>query len=67
MLTDLCIFKPNRVIDIDDKKQKKNDEDDIEEEGEDEFEFLNLTELVQEWDNEDAKICTDEETSDEKN
>ena len=23
MLTDLCIFKPNRVIDIDDKKKKK--------------------------------------------
>jgi hypothetical protein len=29
MLTDLCIYKPNRVIDIDDKKKKKkSDEDD---------------------------------------
>ena len=34
---------------------------------EDEFEFLNLTELLQEWDNEDPKVCTDEEDNDEKN
>jgi hypothetical protein len=43
-LTDLCVFKPNRVIDFDDKKKKK-DEDDDEEAAADEFEFLNLTEL----------------------
>jgi len=48
MLTDLCVYRPNRVIDVDDKKKKK-DEDlvaDEEEEGNDAFEFLNLTELT---------------------
>lgn len=44
MLTDLCIYRPNRVIDIDDKKKKKTDDDDDEDE-KDEFEFLNLTDL----------------------
>jgi len=63
MLTDLCIYNPKRVIDVDDKKKKKDDEED---EDEDEFEFLNLSELKQPWDNEDPKICTDEETNDEK-
>jgi hypothetical protein len=27
MLTDLCIYKPNRVIDTDDKKKKKKTEE----------------------------------------
>ena len=69
MLTDLCIYKPNRVIDLDEQKPKKDDEDheDDEKAAEDEFEFLNLTELVAEWDNEDMKICTDEEINEEKN
>ena len=62
MLTDLCVYNPKRVIETDDKKKKKDDDEDEE----DEFEFLNLTELVQDWDNEDPKICTDEETNDEK-
>jgi hypothetical protein len=66
MLTDLCIYRPNRVIDTDDKKKKKPEEDD-DEGDEDEFAFLNLTELKQEWDNEDPKICNDEEINDEKN
>lgn len=44
MLTDLCIYRPNRVIDTDDKKKKKPEEDD-DEGDEDEFAFLNLTEL----------------------
>jgi hypothetical protein len=66
MLTDLCIYRPNRVIDTDDKKKKKPEEDD-DEGDEDEFAFLNLTELKQEWDNEDPKICNDEEVNDEKN
>lgn len=26
MLTDLCIYRPNRVIEIDDKKKKKGEE-----------------------------------------
>jgi hypothetical protein len=66
MLTDLCVYKPNRIIDFEDKKKKKDDIEDEEEEKEDEFEFLNLTELTQEWDNEDPKVCTDEEVNDEK-
>lgn len=28
MLTELCIFNPDRVVDIDEKKKKKDDEDD---------------------------------------
>ena len=44
MLTDLCIYRPNRVIDVEEKKKKKHDDDDDEEE-KDEFEFLNLTDL----------------------
>ena len=66
MLTDLCIYKPNRIIDIDDKKKKKKNDDEDEEE-EDNHEFLNLSELTQEWDNEDPKVCNDEEVNDFKN
>ena len=64
MLTDLCIYRQNRVIDTDDKK-KKHDDDDEEEDNDDGF--LNLTELKLEWDNEDPKICNDEEINDEGN
>ena len=67
MITDLCVYRPNRVIDTDEKKKKKN-EDEVEfEEDNDQYEFLNLSELVREWDNEDPKICTDEEVNDLKN
>ena len=65
MLTDLCVWVENRVIDLDEKKKKNEDEDEDEQkEAEDDFEFLNLTELVQEWDNEDPKVCSDEEQND---
>lgn len=47
-------------MDFEDKKKKKDD-DEEEEDKKDDFEFLNLTELTQEWDNEDPKICSDEE------
>ena len=67
MLTDLCINRPNRVIDIDDKKKKSDDLVDEDDGEEDEFEFHNLTELKAEWDNEDPKVCSDEELNDEKN
>ena len=62
-MTDLCIFNPNRIIHFDDKK-KKNDE-----EMKDEFEeaFINESELLAEWDNEDPKICDDDMISDIKN
>ena len=46
-MSELCIYNPNRVFDIDDKKKKRKDDDfDVEEDLEDEFEFLNLTELI---------------------
>lgn len=46
MLTDLCVYRTNRVIDVEDKKKKKNeDEMEEQEEKEDSLEFLNLTEL----------------------
>jgi len=62
-LADLCIFNPNRVIHFDDKK-KKDDE-----ELKDEFEeaFVNESELLADWDNEDPKICDDDMVSDVKN
>jgi len=67
MLTDLCIYKPNRVVDVDDKKKKKKDDDEDEDAENEQHEFLNLSELRQEWDNEDPKVCNDEEVNDKKN
>ena len=68
MLTDLCIYNPDRVIDIEEKKPKNTDDmaEDQEENGE-ENEFLNLSELQQDWDNEDPKVSDDEEVNDVKN
>ena len=48
MLTELCVYNPDRVIDLDgDKKKKKKndllDEDQVVEAEEDEFEFLNTS------------------------
>jgi len=63
MLTDLSIHKPDRVIDIDDKKKKKDDDDG---ENNEEDEFLNISELQAEWDNEDPKICDEHELNDYK-
>jgi hypothetical protein len=37
------------------------------EDGSDGFEFLNFTELFNEWDNEDQKICSEDDIMDEKN
>jgi hypothetical protein len=67
MLTELCTFIEGRVFDFDDKKKKNEDEADEEEEKDDLNEFLNLTELLQEWDNEDPKVCDDDEINDVKN
>jgi hypothetical protein len=53
MLTDLCNYKLDRVVDIDDKKKKDDIEVEDLEDGTDGFEFLNFTELFNEWDNED--------------
>lgn len=61
-MTDLCLYNPDRVIDFEEKK--KND-DDAEEEQEEEF--VNVSELLADWDNEDPKICDDDMVSDTKN
>jgi len=67
-ITELCVYNPERKLDLDDKKKKKDDDDDEGEEGGKEaFEYLNLTELRELWDNEDPKICDDDERSDIKN
>lgn len=65
MLTDLSVHNPDRVIDFDDKK-KKSDIDEGDNENGEEDEFLNISELCAEWDNEDPKICDDDEKSDFK-
>jgi hypothetical protein len=31
MLTELCVYRPNRVLDLDDKKKKKENKDDDDE------------------------------------
>ena len=62
-MTELCLYNPDRVIDFEEKK--KNDDDDGEEEAEEEF--LNISELLADWDNEDPKICHDDMVSDIKN
>lgn len=71
LLIDLCVYNPKRVIEFDDKKKKKNTDDMVlegdDEKGDDEFEFLNLSELLQEWDNEDPKVNDEDEVADEKN
>ena len=65
MLTDLSVLDPDRVIDFDEKKKKKDFDEDEEGNGE-EDEFLNISELQAEWDNEDPKICDDDEKNDFK-
>lgn len=62
-MSDLCIFNSNRIIDFDDKKKKDDEEVNLE------FEeaFVNESELLAEWDNEDPKICDDDMVSDIKN
>jgi len=67
MISDLCNYKPDRVVDIDEKKKKDDIEVEDLEDGSDGFEFLNLTELFNEWDNEDQKICSEDDIMDEKN
>ena len=55
-MTDLCLLNPARIIDFEDKKKK--DDEDVREELEEAF--VNESELLAEWDNEDPKICDDD-------
>ena len=61
MLTELCVYNPDRIVDNDQAK-KGNDGND-----EEANEFLNLSELRQEWDNEDPRVTEDDEKIDHKN
>ena len=68
-LTELCIYNPDRKIETNDKK-KKDDDGDGDEKGDGDKEFdtyLNTSELKQLWDNEDPKICDDDQKNDPKN
>ena len=61
MLTELCVYNPDRIVDKEEKKKEgAGDEDE-------DAAFLNLTELRQEWDNEDPRIVIEEEKNDFKN
>ena len=57
-LIDLCIYKENRVIDLKEDKKKTEDE---------EFEFLNLSEFKDQWDDEDMQVCQPDTVVDEQN
>ena len=56
-LIDLCIYSENRVIDL------KDDNKNVDEE----FEFLNLSEFRDQWDDEDMQVCRPETVVDEQN
>ena len=63
-LTDLNVFRENRVIDLGNKKKtkKKRAENKDDEAA---FQFLNLSEFNQQWDDEDKRILTDYDVFDE--
>ncbi len=64
-LTDLNVFRENRVIDLGNKKEKKKKrKNDVDEAA---FQFLNLSEFYQQWDDEDKRILTDYDVFDEQN
>ena len=55
-LIDLCIYKENRVLDLKDEKKTTQDA---------EFEFLNLSEFKDQWDDEDRQVCSPDTIVDE--
>ena len=57
-LIDLCIYSENRVLDLKDDKKKEEDQ---------EFEFLNLSEFKDQWDDEDMQVCQPDTVVDEQN
>ena len=56
-LIDLCIYKENRVLDLNEDKKEAKEEA--------EFEFLNLSEFREQWDDEDMAVCTPDMRMDE--
>lgn len=70
MLQDLCVFKPDRVFDADDKKKKPAEDGEElldEEENNEKFEFLNIAQMTEEWDIDDQKVIDEDQQNDEKN
>lgn len=68
MLTELCLDNPDRIVDVKDDKKGKNDDDEEKAEASEEDEqFLNVSSLLADWDNEDPKVCDDDEKNDIKN
>ena len=69
-LTGLCLVSENRIVDLgtkkDEKKSKKGSKGQAEEE-EENFEFLNLSEFHEQWDDEDQRVCNEYELLDEQN
>lgn len=65
-LTDLNVYRENRVIDLGNKKQNKKKKK-IEEDDDAAYQFLNLSEFNQQWDDEDKRILTDYDVMDEQN
>lgn len=63
-LSDLCMFKENRIIDL---GNKKNDKKKKKQENDAQFQFLNLSEFEDQWDDEDKRISTDYDIMDEQN
>ena len=59
-MIDLCLYNENRVIEAQDEKKKDEPVDA-------EFEFLNLTDLKEDWDDEDMQVCTPDTRTDEQN
>lgn len=59
-MIDLCLYNENRVIEAQDEKKKDEPVDA-------EFEFLNLTDLKEDWDDEDMQVCTSDTRTDEQN
>ena len=57
-LIDLCIYRQNRVLQL---------KDDTKSAGDAEFQFLNLSEFKDQWDDEDMAVCTEETVVDEQN
>lgn len=58
-LTDLCIKNENRVLDFGGAENGKKEDE--------EFEFLNLSELKDQWDDEDMRVLNQDELVDSHN
>jgi len=65
-LTSLCVKAENRVLGFG-KGDEVPKKDEKKEEEVDEFEFLNVSELCEQWDNEDKKVIDEDDVVCEQN